>query len=276
MCTDGTPLGDRALAYGAPLALAAGADVTLLGIVKSESVEPEVRAALERARALFPKPVEEKIRWGRAVNEILAEAGSGDYAFMIMGSRGRRGWQRLAFGSVAARLIRYSPIPVLIVKGERTPVRRLLACTSGDVRGERVARWGGQMARWLGAEFTVLHVMSQIALSPQSNLEELTETAEEAIARHTREGAHLERELELARAQGVTGQAAHPKLRHGLVLDEVLAETAEGDYDMVMIGGHQAPDLPGTWNELKGFLLADVADQIVLALKCPVFVVKGN
>jgi nucleotide-binding universal stress UspA family protein len=250
--------------------------VTLLGIVKSDPVEPQVRAALERAQPLFPKPVEAKLRRGRAVNEILAEAESGGYAFVVMGSRGRRGWQRLAFGSVAARLTRFSPIPVLIVKGERTPVRRILACTSGDVRGERVARWGGQIALWLGAEFTVLHVMSQIALSPQADLEELEETAEEAIARHTREGVHLERELELARAQGMTNKATRPKLRHGLVLDEILAETAEGNYDLVVIGGHQAPDLPGTWNELKGFLLADVADQIVLALKCPVFVVKGN
>ncbi|MGH2524868.1 MAG: universal stress protein [Anaerolineales bacterium] len=273
MCTDGTPLADRAIRFSAPLAQAARADVTLLGLLSSSKTEARVRASLEQARQLLSGKVEERMR-RRSAREILAEAADADYGLIVFGSRGRRGWKRVVLGSIATELVRYARVPVLLFKGKRVTARRVLACTSGDVRGERVARWGGQVAQWLGAELAVLHVMSQIALSPESKVDELYETAEEAIERRTREGEHLARELELAGAHGFP--TAQPKLRHGLVVEEVVAEVEEGDYDLVIIGGHLSLDLPGIWGRLRDYLLADVADEIISALNRPVLVVKGN
>ncbi len=188
ICTDGTSVGQHTVSFGALLARAAQAEVTLLGILAGAGTDASVREALTSAQTLLPARAEEKTRRGkgRIAQEILAEAESGAYDLIVVGSHGRRGLQRLAFGSVAAQLARFARIPVLIVKGQPRPaVRQVLACTSGDVRGERVARWGGQMARWLNAEITVLHVMSQIALSPRAKLDELSGTAEEALARGT-------------------------------------------------------------------------------------------
>lgn len=275
MCTDGTPLAENAVSFSALIAQAAGMEVTLLGVAASPRAAARVRASVARAQSLFPARAEEKIRIGRAALEIIAEAESGAYNLLAMGSRGRRGLARLLFGSVASRLARYSRIPALIVKGQRPAVRRVLACTGGDVRGERVARWGGQIARWLNAEITMLHVMSQMALSPQSKLDELSETAEQAIAQGTREGKHLAREMELLRDQGVTAKV-HPKLRHGLVLEEIVAEANAGDYDLVVIGAHEAPEFPAGWGWLGGYLVDDVADKIISAVNRPVLVVRGK
>lgn len=274
MCTDGSPLADRALNYGAQLVKPANADVTVLGLVTSPGREAPVRAALDHAQSLWVNPAEAKVRTGRSATEILAEATTGQYDLIVMGSRGRRGWQRVAFGSVAARLARSSPVPVLIVKGGRMVVQKVLACTSGDVRGERVARWGGQIAAWLKAQSTILHVMSQIATSPRANLEELSETAEEAIARQTREGTHLAHEVALMQAQGAMVKAT-PKLRYGLVREEIVAEVAEGDYDLVVIGGHQAPDLGGSRSLIREYLLEDVTDHVIMDVDRPILVVKG-
>jgi nucleotide-binding universal stress UspA family protein len=277
ICTDGTLVGKTAVSFGALLARAAQADVTLLGIALVPEAVARLRQELTLVQSLLPTPAEEKVRQSRMAQAILGEADSGAYDLIVVGSRGRRGLERLAFGSVAAQLARYARIPVLIVKGEARPaVRRVLACTSGDVRGERVARWGGQLARWLNAEITVLHVMSQIALSPRAKFDELMGSAEEALAQRTREGLHLAREMELLRGQkGTTPLGVRPKLRHGLVVEEIVAETEEGDYDLVVIGGHAAPESPKDWDKL-GFLLEDVADQIVSAMQRPVLVVKGN
>lgn len=274
MCTDGSPLADRALNYGAQLVKPAGADVTLLGLITDAGRQAQVRAALDHAQSLLPKPAETKVRSGRPANEILAEAATGRYDLLVMGSRGRRGWQRVAFGSVAARLARSSPVPVLIVKGGRMVVRKVLACTSGDVRGERVARWGGQMAHWFNAQSTILHVMSQIPTSPRANMDELNETAEEAIAQRTREGTHLAHEVALMQAQGATVRVA-PKLRYGLVREEIVAEVAEGDYDLVVLGGHQAPDLGGSRSLIREYLLEDVTDQVIMDVDRPILVIKG-
>jgi nucleotide-binding universal stress UspA family protein len=156
-------------------------------------------------------------------------------------------------------------------------MRRVLACTSADARSDRVARWAGRLAGWLGAQLTILHVMSQMALSAEAPLGPLEESAEEAMAEQTREGEQLARQLALAEAQGLPPELPpQARLRHGLVVDEVAAEVREGDYDLVVIGGHQAPPASEGWSELKAHLLDDIADQIIMAVQRPVLVIKGE
>jgi nucleotide-binding universal stress UspA family protein len=122
--------------------------------------------------------------------------------------------------------------------------------------------------------------MSQLALSPQATLEQLYDTAEEAIAQQTREGRQLARQMEVARshAQQAAGReaAVRARLRHGLVVDEVKAEAVQGDYDLVIIGGHQAPATFEGADRMRTYLLEDVADQVIMALQRPVMVVKGE
>jgi nucleotide-binding universal stress UspA family protein len=281
MYVDDTPLAEQATRYGAQIAAAAGATVTLLAVANSTAEQGRVRAALARAQQLLPAPAQEIMRPGRGVHELLREAETGGYDLIVVRSRGRRGWERLAFGSIAARLARYAPIPVIIVKGPARPgLRRLLACSAADVPSDRVARWSGRLAGWLGAELTLMHVMSQLALSPQATLEQLDNTAEEAMAAQTREGRQLTRQLDVARthAQQAAGRETpvRAKLRHGLVVDEVMTEAVQSDADLVIIGGHQAPATFEGADRMRTYLLEDVADQIIMALQRPVMVVKGE
>src|SRR5262245_2877173 len=145
MYVDDSPLAQQAVRYGAQIAAPAAAAVTLLAAANDAGEQNRVRAALASAQRLLPAAAQEIMRPGRGVLELLREAETGKYDLVVVGSRGRRGWQRLAFGSVAARLARYSPIPVVIVKGPARPaVRRLLACSAADVPSDRVARWSGR------------------------------------------------------------------------------------------------------------------------------------
>jgi nucleotide-binding universal stress UspA family protein len=269
---DEGPTSEQAARLGGQLARAAGAEVILL------STDAEAgKAAVARSQAALSNPAEVRLRPERRAQALLAESAEKRYELIVVGSRGRRGWARLAFGSVAARLARYAETPVLIVKGAARPqLRRVLACTGGDVRGERAARWGGRMAGWMGAELTVLHVMSQMALSAEAPLDQLRDTAEQAIARDTREGRHLAQAMEIARASAGQQLAVQPKLRFGLVLDEILSEARAGDYDLVVIGGHMAPDTSTGTGRLRAYLLEDVAEAVVLGLERPVLVVKGD
>ena len=79
----------------------------------------------------------------------------------------------------------------------------------------------------------------------------------------------------MAQAAG-SAATVRAKLRHGLVVDEVMAEAIQGDYDLVLIGGHQAPPAFEGRAQVRNYLLEDVADQIVMALQRPVMVVKGE
>jgi nucleotide-binding universal stress UspA family protein len=69
--------------------------------------------------------------------------------------------------------------------------------------------------------------------------------------------------LELLEPLGVQLQA---KVRHGLVVEEILTEAKSGDYDLVVIGAHQSRG----WER---YLLDDLARQIVQQADRPVLVV---
>jgi nucleotide-binding universal stress UspA family protein len=74
------------------------------------------------------------------------------------------------------------------------------------------------------------------------------------VAAHTPEGQLVEQDVRVLNRPGLHPQA---KVRHGLVVDEILSEARGGDYDLVIIGAHQE-------NGWQRFLLDDLAHQILL------------
>jgi nucleotide-binding universal stress UspA family protein len=80
-----------------------------------ERVLAGLRPVVEAARV----PVETKRVEGVPADEIIAEAGRG-YLFVVMGGRGAglTGRDRALLGSVSDRVLRQSPVPVLIVRGD--------------------------------------------------------------------------------------------------------------------------------------------------------------
>ena len=58
-----------------------------------------------------------------------------------------------------------------------------------------------------------------------------------------------------------------PKVRHGLVVDEILDEAQKGDYDLVVIGVHKGE----RWQRL---LLDNLAYQIITFADRPVLILK--
>lgn len=55
----------------------------------------------------------------RASEEIIAEAKSWPADLIVLGTHGRRGLTRLVMGSDAERVLRQSPVPVLLVRDQR-------------------------------------------------------------------------------------------------------------------------------------------------------------
>ena len=59
----------------------------------------------------------------------------------------------------------------------------------------------------------------------------------------------------------------HAKVRHGLVVDEIVNEARSDDYDLVVIGAHRDEGLPR-------FLLDDLAHELVLDVDRAILVVR--
>ena len=55
------------------------------------------------------------MQFGTPWETIVVSAGSGRFDLIVMGTHGRRGVKRALLGSVAERVVRSSPVPVLTV-----------------------------------------------------------------------------------------------------------------------------------------------------------------
>ena len=274
MASDGSECARRAARYGCQIAVAAEAEVTLLGVVERPPSEARRKASLEslqqeladdlRCQAVL------KLRHGNAAEQVVAETHETPYHLVVIGSRGRRGWRELLMGSTTERLVHTLTVPLLIFTGPERGIRRILICTSGLKPAENDAVVGGTLARLAGAEATVLHVMSQVPLVPAAKIDDLERDAAELMESGTREGRHLRRMLDILLARGAKQPRA--KIRRGLVLDEILAEAEDGDYDLIVIGAHYVPK-DQSWRELRQLLQENLTADIVRRTRRPVLVV---
>jgi nucleotide-binding universal stress UspA family protein len=292
LCTDGSPLGQSALRFGAALARGSAEPATLLGVAERKEDQPHVERALHESEAwLSGAPATRtlrartKVRVGHAAEQILEEVASGGYDLVVVGTRGRRGITRFLLGSTAERVARQAEAPVLLVQGDVEAVERILACTAGGQPGLAAVELAGRVAQLAGAHVTVLHVMSQLPGSlvppaakplqvipqtpapkeaPEAQARDLDATAEQLMRGDTWEGKHLREALATLANMEVPGEA---RVRHGLVLDEIVDEIHEGDYALVVVGSRPATG----WMR---FLLSDVSQQIIGCTDRPVLVAR--
>jgi nucleotide-binding universal stress UspA family protein len=272
VCTDGSPAAEQAALFASRLNLPQGTEYTLLGVVDEQGDAACLEPSFERMNSMLgggqPAPAR-LVRRGDSYEQILDEAVQHPYDLVVVGGGGQHhGLLHFKVGSTTSKLARKLHTHFLVVRNVPEKINKVLICTGAEAPAVDTMRVGGQMISGISAQVAVLHVMSQISLKPGSIPEELVATAEVAIARNTREGQHLKRAIKQLSEAGVTGPVA-PRLRHGLVVDEVLSELIEGRYDLMIVGAHYQPGQ----NRWLGILLDDVTDQLLNQASCSVLIV---
>ena len=222
---------------------------------------------LEQARSLFSSPnlaIRQRAR--NPLRETLAELKRVHYDLLVIGeNQAPAGYTYILRDRIAHRLAEQSPCPVLVARHPVRPFKRILMCDSG-AENSVLGRFTLQVAEMLDGEeeITVLHVMSQISAGPGVPGRQLRADVQELIDEDAPEGRLLAQDIRLLSRHGI-----HPtaKVRHGLVIDEILTEARTGDYDLVVIGAHREQG----WQR---FLLDDLAHKILAQMDRPVLVVR--
>ena len=118
----------------------------------------ELEAQGVRARSLA--------RIGAPADVLLDVAAEERVSLLALTTHGRSGLGRALQGSVAARLLRSSPVPVLVRRSleappapEPGPVRRLLVPLDGSDRALQALAAARELAGLFGAEIVLLHVL---------------------------------------------------------------------------------------------------------------------
>jgi nucleotide-binding universal stress UspA family protein len=238
----------------------------LKGIEDHPRAEEILTHATELLASLVPK-LDTRVRTGHPAEEIIREVEEGGYDLVIVGQRQHHGLvTRFILGSTAERVVEHAPCPVIIARGRIRSIRRILLCDSGFRNPSLLSRFAEQLPELIRSDeaITVLHVMSQISAGPGVPGAQLRAGAEQLIASHAPEGELLAQDL---RILAELNMSARPKIRHGRVVDEILAESYAEDYDLVVIGAHRGEG----WRRI---LLDDLARQLITQIDRPILVVR--
>jgi len=91
-------------------------------------LEDLVRECAEREMAEFlatnlpsGASVTQRVTPGHPVREILDQLARSDYRSVVIGTHGRRGLKHWTLGSVAERVLRLSPVPVITIPEQHRP-----------------------------------------------------------------------------------------------------------------------------------------------------------
>lgn len=256
--------------FAASLMPATAKTVTLLRVIRNDSQWAAAVSLLNTAAAYLTGAglqVTPVIRTGPAAKAIVDEASGGAYDLVIIGHADNETHKPLPLsGSIAKQVVAHAPCPVLVVGRENSaaPVHILL-CDAGTEAPSLIERLAAQLPGLLNdtETATVLHVMSQISAAPGIPGKQLRADADELIQVHAPEGRLLERDASLLQRFQVRVQ---PKVRHGQVVQEILAEANSGNYGLVVIGAHAGAG----WQR---YLLEDLAQKILNHLDRTVLVI---
>jgi len=246
-----------------------GVKVTLLTTSKKGDRETDQDAddLFREARSkLEGLDLTHKQRKGKFADQVKQELKDNGYDLMLL--HYKRPSHLLPFVGTdpIIHIVDHAPCSVLILKDFPRPVRRILLCDSGSEKTRGMLDFVISLFDAQGAEqeVTVLHVMSQIVARPGIPGKDLRSEAEKLIDEKKPEGRLLQKDIKRLRRAGLITQ---PKVRHGLVVDEILAEAREGEYDLVVIGAHQ----PGKGRAL---LLDNIAKKIIQDINRSLLVVN--
>ncbi len=287
---DGSKLAERALSLAIPLAEQHGATLVLLHAhepilpliigggapVRDAALDEQWRAdsrtyverLARRMAKLTSARVDGVFRDGKVVPTISALVAEAEVDLVVMSTHGRGGFQRFWLGSVADAVVRHATVPVLLVRGARTPAKRLagapafvraLVPVDGSERAERAI---GEAKRMLGdrpARLVLMHVVHPMSAVAGANLkrepeQEIVESYLEPLARRTATAT-----LEVRAAVQVSANVSR------VVLEGV--ETH--DADVIAIAGQ---GLSG----VQRFLVGSVADKLIRTAPVPVLVVPTH
>ncbi len=266
LCTNGSPHSLPALEYGGWLADALHTPVDVLGIVERESARAEVQAAVEQTAAtLRGRGLETTIhlRTGRAELVIREQTTVRD-ALTVVGPLGRPWLRRLTRGSSFRELLALIEAPIVLVPQVRLPLRRLLVCAGGLSHALGLERLAIGLARQIGADLVLLHVVEPVSLDyPLAR--EIDAHWRNLLETDTPPARNLKAALQMAQEAGVSAQV---RLRRGAPVHEILHDLRSGDYDMVGLGS------PYSARSLRHLFMPNVTADVAEAARCPVLSVR--
>jgi len=198
---------------------------------------------------------------GPVAETILSFAHQKKIDLIVLGTHGRSALGKMLMGSVAERVFRQSPVPVLTIGPHvRRPTRRttpknILLAADFTLAGERASHYAANMAREHGAKLTLLHVVDEAALQPGADSTDVLHGME------TKLGDLL--------GEDAAGLRFCCQVEVGKVVSTILHTASETDADLLVLGVRP-------WTGVLDRFMWPHAYEIVREASCPVLTVRSK
>ena len=280
----------RSLAHAAALARWYGARLTVLHVappVETLAVKGELGIPVQVVEASGREDAAREIRrlldaggisqdavpiarTGDASTTIVDEAVSNKADLIVMGTHGRRGFQRLLLGSVAESVLRKAPCPVLTVppgtsaeKSQVVTFKRILCPTDFSPSALLAFEFALNLARQADGTLTLLHAIEWLAeVEPRTTAHfDVPE-----FRRHLLADAKTQMDA-LVADESRTWSAIETDVVFGRAYREILraAETRQSELIVMGAQGRGGIDLA---------LFGSATQQVVRGASCPVLTVR--
>jgi nucleotide-binding universal stress UspA family protein len=270
---------DAALAYARQLAGSFDSSLHLLHVcepvfLRAVVGDPRDRetAMLNRLEARLTDEDRSRFRALTAVeqsdvpaDEIVRFARLKDIELIVMGTHGRAGMAHLLLGSVAERVVRTSPCPVVTLRdvpatSTTSGPTRILAATDFSPPSDRALEYARLIAARCGASLHLLHVLEEMVDTASFGSEVFVPDAPET--RVARMEAATER---LAHRAGTSAES--PRATTDVVVGSgartISSYAKEHGFDLIVIGTHGRKGL-------AHLVMGSVAEHVVRSAACPV------
>lgn len=271
ICTDGSAGSVQSAELVYKLGFSTQTRITVLGVSETKDDMNKLTASMELIDKILglSYDVDRKIRNGNPFEEIMSEALESTTDLVAVGGGGTQlGLLHPKLGSTTSKLARKLHTHFLVGRNIPDQVTKVLVCVGADAPSNTTLKLGGAWVSNTSAQIALIHVLpvkTQIAVN-----EHVTGTMLKTSSPDTNEDRDilLTNSSQLLRNVGVKNDILS-RIRHGLVVEEVINELSEGGYDLLVVGAHYQPG-QDRW---QGTLLDDVTDQLLNRSTCSVLII---
>jgi nucleotide-binding universal stress UspA family protein len=255
ICTDGSSSSMQTADLISNIRFIPDTRISILGVAERKNDLDKITASMDYIETLLNSRyiVERKIRNGDPIEEIMSEVVENEYELVVVGGGGKQlGFLNPQLGSTTSKLARKLHPHILVARNVPKIINKVLFCTGSDAPASKTMALGGD---WI----------------PYKRVKE--QELELQLGMNTINGNEIQDSILMQACQelrnaGIKNEIT-PKLKHGLVVEEIISELLDGRYDLLVVGAHYQPG-QDRW---QGTLLDDVTDQLLNRSSCSVLIV---
>ena len=285
---DGSEASEVVLPYVVEIAAGSAAEVILVIVSEFagmrmnriynpylEQAATDVEDQLEKWDAKAGAKVRYDVLVGKPASEILRYADESDVSLVAMVSRGSADTGPWLLGDIAAKVIRATSKPVLLVRSpasnaalqRKSLIKRVLIPLDGSKLGEAAIPRVEALAKSLDIELVLLHVSEPVIIADVPGLASITiPRSKEEASRMASASDYLNNCETTLREEGLSVSI---ELRSGSAADQIIAYAEAEGIDLIAMSTHGRSGI-GRW------VFGSVADKVLHAGNTPLLLVRAS